>query len=223
MDTEYPLVSAILLAGQTPFSAIKATIACFQAQTYPYKELIIVNNAPTHFKAVSLNLTAERDIFLIDTPMELSAGMARNYGIAAANGQILAQFDSDFWHAPTRLESQIATLATNEAQVVVLATTLSHSFISGRSSYHTNPKNAILNTMVFLRPTQIDYPNVEKHEELGLLNKLQHIGYSTISMPVPDLACKLYHSSTSSKPYNDGVSSEQFKLIKKIVKSHRVS
>lgn len=221
-STSWPLVSAIMLAGRTTKADILSAIRCFRDQTYPYKELIIVNNAPTQFDAVSLNIQAERDIFMVDTPFHLSTGMARNYGIAAANGRILAQFDPDHWFAPNRLESQIATMAENGSQVSVLTSTLSYSFGSGRATYLQNDKQVVLNTIVFVRPHSIDYPNIDKQEELGFLEKLQKVGIQILSMSAPELACKLYLTDGEriKKPVNCGLSPEHFKLIKKIVKNY---
>lgn len=210
-----------MLVGKTPISSIISAINCFKKQTYSYKELIIINNSKTHFEAVSLNIKAERDVFMVDTPFLCSAGMARNYGISASNGRILAQFDADCWHAPNRLETQIATLAENQAHIAILDRTLSYSFLSGRASYNTNDKKAILNTMVFVRPAQIDYPNTEKQEELGLLTKMQAHQMKTISIPLPELVCKLYVGTGEkiTKPKNNGLTQAHYKIVKKIVKS----
>ena len=75
---EYPLISAIMLAGRVQLEDILTCIECFKAQTYPYKELIIVNNTKTQYEAATLELQAEKDVFIVDTPTELSAGMARS-------------------------------------------------------------------------------------------------------------------------------------------------
>jgi glycosyltransferase involved in cell wall biosynthesis len=192
MEQEYPLVSAIMLAGKIAPANIMAGIECFKSQDYSYKELIIVNNAQNQLDASSLNIKAEKDIFIVDTPQHLTTGMARNYGISAANGQILAQFDADYWHSPSRLSAQVAGMAKNESHIAVFNKTLSYSYVSDYASYHTNPKEIILETMVFIRPKEIDYPNIEKNEELGILNKLNNIDYKTISINNPVLCCKLF-------------------------------
>lgn len=217
---QYPLVSAIMLAGRMPLSDILAAIQCFKAQTYPYKELIVLNNAKSQFAASELNLQAEKDIFLIDTPTDLNVGMARNYGIKAANGKILAQFDADYWHDPKRLEAQIATLAENEAHICVLSETLLYSYVSGRACLNTNEKAAILGTMVFIRPSNIDYPPVAKHEEYGILDKMVKAGLKPIAMTKPELCCKLLLTAGEEidEPENNGLSKRRFKLVQKIVK-----
>ena len=219
-EIEYPLVSAILLARKTSIKDVLAAIECFKAQSYPYKELIILNNARNQFEASELNIKAEKDIFLVDTLTRLNAGQARNYGIRAANGRILAQFDADYWHDPQRLEAQVATLAENEAHICVLSETLLYSYVSGRASMNTNEKAAILGTMVFIRPLNIDYPPVTKHEEFGILDKMVKAGMKPIAMAKPELCCKLLATKGDRvhNPENNGLSKKHFQLVKKIVK-----
>lgn len=220
-DPEYPLVSAIMLAGQCPLEDVLAGIRCFKAQTYPYKELIIINNTKTQFDASALNIHAQKDIFIVDTPIGLAAGMARNYGISAANGQILAQFDADYYFSPKRLEAQIATLAQNEAHVSVLTETLQYSFVSGRVSYNRNDRQAILGTMVLIRPRDLDYPNVNKNEEKGFLEKLIKAELKVISIPKADLACKLCltkHERIFTICNPNDLSNPHLKLVKQMLK-----
>lgn len=222
MTDDYPLVSAIMLVGRTHIADIVAAINCFKAQTYPYRELIIVNNAKTQLAATALNIKAERDVFLLDTPGQLPTGAARNYGIAAANGQILAQFDADYYHHPQRLEAQIATLAKNAAHVAMLSETLSYSFASGRASYQRNDRHIILNTMVCIRPAKVDYPNVEKSEEFGFLNRLLNAGLQPLTIAKPELCCKLHLTAAPRiyEPINVNLLADHFELIRSIVKDH---
>jgi len=190
-DPQYPLVSAIMLVGKCPLEDIKAAIKCFKSQTYPYKELIIINNAFSQYEASGLNIHAQHNIFIVDTAVHMTAGMARNHGIAAAKGQIIAQFDADYYHHPNRIEAQIGAIIQNEAQVCVLTETLNYSYVSGRASYNTNDRKAILSTMVMIRPAAIDYADVNKNEEKSILEKMTKAEMKIISLPRPDLACKL--------------------------------
>lgn len=217
VEDEYPLVSAIMLAGKSSILDVLCAIDCFKKQSYPYKELIIVNNAKTQFEASSLIINADNNVFVIDTPTELSAGMARNYGIKAANGRILAQFDSDYWHAPNRLSMQISAMAESEAHICMLTKTLSYSYLSGRSSTATNDKSVVLNTMVYIRPQSIDYPPYNKSEEFGILSKMIESGMKPISIDYPDLCCKLITSKTYDDITNDGLNDDHMKLVRSII------
>jgi glycosyltransferase involved in cell wall biosynthesis len=218
---EYPLLSAIMLAGRVQLEDILACIQCFNDQTYPYKELIIVNNTKTQYEASNLEIQAQSNIFILDTPSSLTAGMARNYGISASNGQILAQFDPDYWHAPSRLAAQVATMANEKAHICILASALKYSFVSGRASTYQNLKNALLGTMVFSRPAKIDYPDFEHYEEFGILHKMLQNNMRPIAMEKPELCCKLVltNGKRQREPTNYNLTDEEFEIIKQIVDS----
>lgn len=198
-EEEYPLVSAIMLAGRVPSKDILVTIDCFKAQTYPNKELIIVNNCTSQFDATDLNIYAQKNVFVMDTPVLLTAGMARNYGLTAANGRIIAQFDPDYYHAPKRIEAQLSAIAQHEVNVCLLTETLSYSLVSGKARHNRNTRNAIFNSMVYIRPKGIDYPDQEKAEERTLLEKFAKAGAKVISLAEPSLMVKIYTTAGARK------------------------
>lgn len=218
----YPLVSAITIAGREQLPDLLQTIACFEAQTYPYKELIIVNNAASQFDASDLNIKAAKDIFLLDTSSEVTTGMARAQGMSAANGQIIAQFDINYWHDPERLSAQINTLAQQNANLSVLSECLYYSYVSGRAGYYTNEKQALLATMVHIRQKEVNYsPEYDKDEELAFLEALVEQGYRPVSMQMPELCCKFYFTNEARicEPVNNGLKDDHFKIVQKILKS----
>lgn len=224
-DPQYPLVSAIMLVGKCPLEDVKAAIKCFKSQTYPYKELIIINNAFSQYEASGLSIHAQHNIFIVDTAVHMTAGMARNHGIAAAKGQIIAQFDADYYHHPNRIESQIGAIIQNEAQVCVLTETLNYSYVSGRASYNTNDRKAILGTMVMIRPAAIDYADVNKNEEKSILEKMTKAEMKIISLPRPDLACKLNitHGKRKHSIESSSVSKAHIKIIKEMLQERAAS
>lgn len=195
MDQEYPLVSALMLVRAADRQNIARAINCFESQTYPYKELIIINNCDSQLQCSELEIAARPNVFLVDTPSKLTAGMARNYGLSSCNGQIIAQFDCDSYHHPERLLKQAIALFQNDAQVCMLSQALKFSFISNHASKWSNDRNAILNSMMFIRPKGIDYLNLDKLEELSILEKLVANKYNAISLPMPYLMVKLIGDS----------------------------
>jgi len=191
MSDEYPLLSALMIVNSPEKELLNFSIDSFEKQDYPNKELIIINNANNQYEASGLSIDARQNIFLIDTPIKLSSGQARNYAISASNGLILAQFDYDSWHSPSRLSVQISSMAENDSNICFLSKATQYSTLSHRKSYWENDKNAILNTMVCVRPSGIDYPNVEKNEEFGFLIRMIESGMRPMSVEEPDLVCKI--------------------------------
>lgn len=89
---------------------IRLALQSFFSQTYPHKELVILDNG-----------TDDTAAYLPDHPAiryqriegAYTTGEMRNLCNAAAQGTILCHFDSDDWSAPTRLTTQVALLATH--------------------------------------------------------------------------------------------------------------
>lgn len=210
---DIPLISAISITQDTN---INSTIECFKKQTYPNKELIIVNNSKNQLEASKFNIKAEKFVFIIDTPSKLTAGMARNYGVSAANGQIIAQFDTDTWHHPARLASQAAMLG--ESQLVLLSKYLSYSYVSGRVGFYRNPSDVVLNSMVYWRMKGVDFPNQEKHEEAIFVSRLMESGYKADILDNPELCCKIYRCGVDVRKPVYPVDFGYKKIIKSVIR-----
>lgn len=95
---------------------IKETVRAIIAQTYQDWELIIVDDcSPALETVVVLQQVEAMDnrIKLIKANVNGGAGVARNLGIAVAQGRYLAFCDSDDWWYPTKLEEQIRFMEDN--------------------------------------------------------------------------------------------------------------
>ena len=95
---------------------IKDTVAAIIAQTYKDWELIIVDDcSPAPETESVLEDIAAKDsrIRVLKTLKNGGAGMARNFGIQAAEGSYLAFCDSDDWWYPTKLEEQLRFMQEN--------------------------------------------------------------------------------------------------------------
>ena len=95
---------------------ITETVGAIIAQTYKDWELIIVDDCSPKPKTMDvLNDIAAMDsrIRVLRTTRNGGAGMARNVGIEAAEGQYLAFCDSDDWWYPTKLEEQLRFMQEN--------------------------------------------------------------------------------------------------------------
>ena len=100
------LISCLMPTRARPAFAAEA-LACYLAQDYPERELIIVDDmdapsfsAPPNYPGVWYHRLLRR----------LPIGAKRNVCVSRANGGILAHFDDDDWSAPGRLSDQFARL-----------------------------------------------------------------------------------------------------------------
>ena len=110
MTNSLPLISCICVSRKKP-ALLKRAIACFNAQSYPAKELIIVyeNDDPeteafveNEQIAIQNNIRIEK----VSAVPKISLGELRNTGIHAARGEFICQWDDDDWYHVDRLSSQ---------------------------------------------------------------------------------------------------------------------
>ena len=82
---------------------------CFDRQTWPHKELIVVDS--------SREPMSERraDLRVLPVPPGSNVPSKRNLALAAARGHYVAWFDDDDWQHPARLEQAVPMLTAGAA------------------------------------------------------------------------------------------------------------
>jgi glycosyltransferase involved in cell wall biosynthesis len=110
-----PLVSCLMVTGRRPHLAALA-IEAFRRQTYPHKELVIIDDSGSD--AVGEILADGDDaIRWIRVPQENKPlGALRNLALAEAKGDLLCQWDDDDLSAPARIERQVRALKAAGAE-----------------------------------------------------------------------------------------------------------
>ncbi len=104
-----PLISCLTVSTGR-ITLLKQAVACYIAQTYPNRELVIVTGTdPRYSRAVRIYLDsmARDDIRLI--PCELPGarlGFLRNISMDEARGALICQWDDDDLYHPDRLRLQ---------------------------------------------------------------------------------------------------------------------
>lgn len=81
-------------------------IQCFQQQTYPNRELLILADG----ESVKDLVPDDERIRLIGLSGNPQIGAKRNMACAMANGELIAHWDDDDWSAPERLADQVKRL-----------------------------------------------------------------------------------------------------------------
>lgn len=81
---------------------IPAAVACFEAQTYPNKELIVVDNGDS-----IRDLLPDRATYLHVGKEKLSTGEMRNKACELARGPICCHWDDDDYSHPERIREQM--------------------------------------------------------------------------------------------------------------------
>ncbi len=116
-----PLVSCIMVTGKSPSRLPLAMAACrsYAQQTYPAKEIVIVNTGDNLLGRLPAELTD--NICEVTRPAELTLGELRNCGLEAAQGEFVCQWDDDDWSGPQRIELQLAAALEHNCPTTLLS------------------------------------------------------------------------------------------------------
>lgn len=101
-----PLISCVMpVAGRREF--IPGILACFRAQDYPNRELVVLDNGERGVCDLIGNMPG---IVYRRFDRRANIGELRNVANELARGEYIAHWDSDDWYSPTRLSEQIRVL-----------------------------------------------------------------------------------------------------------------
>ena len=118
-EESVPLASCIMPThGRSEW--VLQSIRYFQRQTYPKRELIIVDDSAKSFEK---ELPCDPRIRYVHRRQRMSIGAKRNLACEMARGEFIAHWDDDDWYGPTRLAAQVAPIAAGEADITALAGT----------------------------------------------------------------------------------------------------
>jgi glycosyltransferase involved in cell wall biosynthesis len=132
-----PLVSCIMPTRDRR-RFVGHAVAYFHRQTYPHKELIVVDDG---IDAVADLLPPAPLATYIRLDRPQSIGAKRNVAVAAARGEVIVHWDDDDWYGRERIAHQAAPLLARRAAVSGLRTACmldvtSFSFWSCRDDLH---------------------------------------------------------------------------------------
>jgi glycosyltransferase involved in cell wall biosynthesis len=130
-----PLVSCIMPTFNRR-KLIPLALASFEAQDYPNKELIVVDDGTDPISDLISGLFPHHYISLRE---RCSIGAKRNLACQSARGAIIAHWDDDDWYAPARLSLQVAPLLAGEADLTGLENSFQLELATGEF-WRPNPQ-----------------------------------------------------------------------------------
>lgn len=101
-------IVSIIIPAYNAEKYIKDTISSVLNQTYPYFEIIVVDDASSDNTAEVVMSIKDERVRLLRHKENMGPGGARNTGIEAAQGTWFAELDADDQWLPTRLEKLLA-------------------------------------------------------------------------------------------------------------------
>lgn len=121
MSTTPPLLSCLCVTRHKP-ALLQRAIRCYQLQTYPNKELVIIYETDDAESARVVAALTGPDIWPVAIPHQpkLTLGELRNESIRQCRGEYFCQWDDDDWYHPSRLEIQFNALRRTGNQACAL-------------------------------------------------------------------------------------------------------
>lgn len=112
---------------------LRRAVACFLAQTYTSRELIVVFESDDSATRDYLATLKDARIRPLEIPIapKLSLGHLRNLSLKAVAGRYMAQWDDDDWYAPARLAEQIAAMRSSASPACVLSQWVMYDEVTG--------------------------------------------------------------------------------------------
>jgi glycosyltransferase involved in cell wall biosynthesis len=209
MDVDPERISCLMVTRPSPerVEFLKRGAACFLAQTYPNRELVVVlDEGPAEcVEQVKDHLAGLRDaVRVVQPPTKLTLGALRNRAVEAASGTVVCQWDDDDLSHPTRLAEQYRLLCREGALAVALQEVL-HLFTQSHEMYWTNFRNAPdhchAGTLMFRREARArspeDGPQSVKGEDSALLRALKAEGKVVYLAGAPHLFVYIYHGGNT--------------------------
>jgi len=189
------LVSCLCIT-ENRVSMLRRSIALFERQTYPDKELLIVYRSRDAETKAYVGSLSDPRIRGVEAPSDSNVllGGLRNIAVAASKGRYVATWDDDDWHAPERLQAQMEVIREHarpgcvlrRCQVFDLAAL--RAFVSGPYTWEMS--------MVCEKAALPAYPNVGRGEDRQVIGHLLR-SHQLIELERPDLYIYVYHGGNT--------------------------
>jgi len=184
INKKYPLVSGVMVT-KNRLNWVKKSIEYFLNQTYPNKELIIVEDGTDGTDEYIKKLKDPRikNYHIVYSNEELginearkSLGYLRNFSIEKVTGEYLMQWDDDDYYHPTRIAIMMQKIDEKKVDVLYLSRWLMSWADRG---YYTTSKyreSGWEGSMLIKTEKMLTYPSLKHGEDTVLQNKIKSNG-----------------------------------------------
>jgi glycosyltransferase involved in cell wall biosynthesis len=161
-----PKVSCLMVTADR-LDLSRRSILCYRRQTYPNKELVIVDDGQVDMAPLLSELSPEEVRYIrLEKREENVLGRLRNVALDAARGDLVAQWDDDDWYHPQRLETQVAAILAGH-DACTLGGTLMHL---DTDAYFHHPyvgtlRDGVPGSILHRRDQSVRYPEMRRSED----------------------------------------------------------
>lgn len=182
MFSKTPKISCLMVTAADRFHLVRRSIDCYIYQTYPCRELIIVNEGPKTYqhqiqKYIDSLRRPDIKCCWLDGMGSYTLGALRNISLHLASGDIVVQWDDDDFSMPQRLATQYSFLARHPKAKVCYLTDQLHYYFQANTLYWDSWKKfhsggtkkfaLIPGTLMAHRDLDIRYPSSGKCSRAG--------------------------------------------------------
>lgn len=170
-ENPLPLISCLLVTANGRFHHVQKSVKCYLDQTYPNRELVIVNEGPKEYQEqldawlLGLNRPDIRTVWLDGY---YTLGALRNISISLSIGAFYCQWDDDDFCTPQRLATQYTHLVNTHSKVCFFGDQL-HYYFTTQELYWDNwtrfynggrlMNSIIPGTVMIARELNVRYPS----------------------------------------------------------------
>lgn len=194
------LVSCVCVTRGFP-EHVESTIRCFEQQTYPHKELVVVHDGISEESVATFERAGARVFAMPGVPL----GMLRNKAVEESRGQYVAQWDDDDLSAPDRIEVQLKALeaswTTRRANACVLRRYILWDERNGQF-YRSFPRAAGWESSLVAERAavlRLRYPPVKLSEDRQMMARMA-TAYRVLVIDEPDKYVYRYHGRNACSP-----------------------
>jgi glycosyltransferase involved in cell wall biosynthesis len=193
-----PLVSCLCIS-KNRVNKLKRAIDCFNAQTYPNKELIILyldNDIETHQYLLSQPSDNLVRVVIPSLP-EKTLGELRNISIEHSKGTYFCTWDDDDWYHSQRLSKQVDAVTANYQSASVLTNIILFDEADNQAYFSLLRlwEQSILCEKAIIS-SEIRYPAISIGEDAVFVDKI--VSNSRLFPVVsPNLYIYVYHGSNT--------------------------
>jgi glycosyltransferase involved in cell wall biosynthesis len=194
----FPLISCLCVT-RNKVEFLSRSISCFESQTYPHKELIIVyesDDLNTRQLLHSVNSEKIKPIELL-TARKMPLGDIRNTAIEKSSGEYLCQWDDDDWYHERRLEIQMKAILNSFKPASALTNWIVFNAI--KDNAYISPTRIWEGSILFRKDIisdDIRYESVSKGEDTILINKMLACNY-IYPVLTPSLYIYVFHGKNT--------------------------
>ncbi len=213
----HPLINCLMVTQPGREAFARKAVACFQAQTYERRELVIVYDADRPDCALptvdslrsaggrtdgvggptgNVATSTSRLVRVINGDCGKSLGELRNLTLDSAAGDVVCQWDDDDQSHPERLARQWEAMREVKAGSCLMSSQFHYFSQSNQIFVRDTGTRGIECTMMHRVDLPVRYPALEKEEDTAFMRGLKRFR-TTILQDVPWLYLRLFHGENT--------------------------